>query len=89
MPKKKRIDPLPDEFSSYEEAARFWDRHDTMDYPGVFRTVKVVGRLRNRHYEIPVGPDVVKALQARARKRRRSLGHVTNDLLRKRLGVSG
>ena len=32
--KQKQIDPLPDEFSSYEEAAEFWDTHDTTDYPG-------------------------------------------------------
>lgn len=25
--KQKQIDPLPEEFSSYEEAAEFWDTH--------------------------------------------------------------
>jgi len=89
MAKKNRIDPIPDEFSSYDDAARFWDTHDTTDYPGVFRTVKVVSRLRNRHYEIPVAPDVVKALQEQARKQRATLGHVANELLRQRLRISG
>ena len=42
MPKTKRIDPIPTEFASYEEAAEFWDTHDTSDYPSAFRTGKVV-----------------------------------------------
>jgi hypothetical protein len=31
-----KLDPLPDEFSSYEEAADFWSEHDTADYPDAF-----------------------------------------------------
>jgi len=31
--KPKHIDPIPDEFARYEEAAEFWDTHDTADYP--------------------------------------------------------
>ncbi|MBI4164469.1 MAG: hypothetical protein HY508_01910 [Acidobacteria bacterium] len=85
MRKKNHIDPLPEEFATYEEAAKFWESHDTTDYPGVFRTVRVVGKLRNRHYEIPVAPDVVRLLQSRARKRRISLGHLASDLLRRQL----
>ena len=44
MPRKKPIDPIPEEFASYEEAAEFWDTHDTTDYPDAFRTV--VGAVR-------------------------------------------
>lgn len=85
MTKKKRIDPIPDEFASPEEAAHFWDSHDTTDYPHAFRTVRVVAELRNRRYEIPIGADVIKALEVRARKRGVTLGRIANDLLRRRL----
>ena len=88
MRRKNHIDALPEEFASYEAAARFWETHDTMDYPDAFRTVKVVGSLRNRHYEIPVAADLVRQLQMRARKKRVSLGHLANDLLRQRLRTS-
>jgi len=88
MPKKNRVEPIPDEFASYEEAGEFWDSHDTTDYPGAFRTVKVVSRFRNRHYEIPIALDVIKALQVQARKKRVSLGSVANDLLRQRLKIA-
>lgn len=32
----EQIDPIPEEFASYEEAAEFWDTHDTTDYPDDF-----------------------------------------------------
>ena len=50
--KPKAIDPIPEEFSSYEDAAEFWDTHDTTDYPANFETVAVNAEIRRRHYEI-------------------------------------
>ena len=85
MSRKKQIDPIPDEFKSAEEAAEFWDAHDTTRYPGAFRTVRVVAELRNRHYEIPIEADVVKTLEKRARKAGVSMGHLASDLLRRQL----
>ncbi len=89
MNKKKQVELIPDEFASLEEAAEFWDTHDTMKYPGAFRTVRVVAELRNRHYEIPIEADVVKSLEARARKEGLTLGHLASDLLRRQLSASG
>lgn len=85
MRKEKRIDPLPEEFPSYDAAAEFWDTHDTTDYPKSFLTVTVVSKLRNRRYEIPLAPDVVRALEKRARERGVTLGRLTSHLLRQRL----
>jgi hypothetical protein len=85
MRKQKQIDPIPDEFSSYEEAAEFWDTHDTSDYPDAFRTVEVKSELRQRHYEVEIDSDVVKKLRARARRKRVSLGNLASDLLRQQL----
>lgn len=44
--KNKHEDPIPEEFSSYEEAAEFWDTHDTMDYPDAFEEVEVHTELK-------------------------------------------
>ena len=88
MSKKKQIDPIPDDFATLEEAAEFWDTHDTNDYPRTFRTVRVVAELRNRHYEIPIDADVIKTLEARARKVGVTLGHLASDLLRRQLSAS-
>ena len=48
----EKPDELPEEFNSYEEAAEFWDTHDTTDYLDEFRTVEVKSELCNRHFEI-------------------------------------
>jgi hypothetical protein len=85
MRKKKPIDPIPEQFASYDEAAEFWDSHDTMDYPKAFRTVKVVSEFRNRHYEIPIDADVVIGLRERARKAGMPLGQFASQLLRREL----
>jgi hypothetical protein len=88
MGRKKQIDPIPDEFASPEQAAEFWDTHDTTQYRGAFRTVRVEAELRNRHYEIPIEADVVKTLEARARKAGVTLGYLASDLLRRQLSTS-
>jgi hypothetical protein len=85
MRRRKPIEAIPVEFSSYEEAADFWDTHDTTDYPRDFRTVKAVSELRTRHYEIEVEADVLRALRARARRSGLTLAHLANHLLRERL----
>jgi predicted transcriptional regulator len=51
MSKKKTVEPIPNKFNSYEEAADFWDTHNTTDYPNDFRTVKVTAELKRRRYE--------------------------------------
>ena len=85
MPKNKHVDPIPKEFASYEEAAEFWDTHDTTDYPEAFRTVKVSSEFRGRHYEIELEPDIARALRSRARRRGITAGRLASDLLRKQL----
>lgn len=88
MPTKKQIDPIPEEFSTYEEAAQFWDTHYTTDYPDAFRTVKVECELRRRHFEVEIDPDVIKVLRSRARRKGVSTGHLASNLLRQQLGES-
>lgn len=85
MPKKKQADPIPEEFASYEEAAEFWDAHDTTDYPDAFHTVKVYSEFRGRRYEIELEPDIVRELRSRARQRGMTAGRLASDLLRKQL----
>lgn len=85
MSKKKQVDPIPDEFPSYEQAAEFWDKHDTTHYPAEFRTVKVVSEFRNRHYEFPIDSDVAVRLQQRAKKAGVPPGRLASKLLRKEL----
>ncbi len=38
MPKK--IEEIPEKFKTYEEAGRFWDAHDSMDYEDILEEVE-------------------------------------------------
>jgi CopG antitoxin of type II toxin-antitoxin system len=82
----KRVDPIPDEFATYEDAAAFWDTHDTTDYPDAFQTVDVEEvALRQRRYEVEIDEDVVRMLQEQARKRALPISRLASDLLRQQL----
>jgi hypothetical protein len=85
MSKKKHVDPIPGEFVSYEEAAEFWDTHDTMDFPGAFQTVEVTTEFRSRHYEIELEEEVIRKLQAQAREKGVTVSRLASDLLREQL----
>src|SRR5215471_312657 len=46
MVNEKRIDPVPEHFGTYDEAAEFWETHDTTDYSELFHTVEEGARKR-------------------------------------------
>lgn len=85
MTRKKHIDPIPDEFASYEEAAEFWDTHDTTDYPDAFRTVNIETEFLGRYYEIEIAEDVVIVLRKRAQQLGVSVGDLASRILRQEL----
>ena len=82
---KKHVDPIPDEFASYEEAAAFWDTHDTTDYPEAFQTVEVEAKFRQRHYEVEIDEDLIKVLRERAQKRGVPVSRLVTDMLRQQI----
>lgn len=83
MPKKRHVDPIPEEFASYEEAAEFWDTHDPEDYPDAFRPVRYTIKLRRRLYEIEIDEDVFAMLCQQAQDTTPS--QLANTLLRQAL----
>jgi len=85
MTTKKKTDQIPEEFSSYEEAAEFWDNHDTTGYLQVSRPVKMVSEFRGRRYEIEIDESVAKVLRKEARQKGLTPSRLANDLLRQRL----
>ncbi len=81
----KKKDQLPDEFSSYEEAGKFWDIHDSTDYLEHMTPVEVDAHLDRRHFEIDVDEEVIRALEERALSEHISASKLANELLRKEL----
>ncbi|HGJ64577.1 TPA: hypothetical protein ENS27_04220 [bacterium] len=85
MPKKKQIDPIPDEFSGYEEAIDFWDEHDTTNYLDNFHAVKATTELKHRYFEIEIDEDLTDILRLQAHQKGISVNRLANNLLRQQV----
>ena len=83
--KDKQIDPLPDEFASYEEAVEFWDAHDTTDYLENFETVAVDAELKRRRFEVEVDEDLMEVLHAQAQQRGIAVNRLVSEMLREKI----
>jgi hypothetical protein len=83
--KQKQIDPLPEEFASYEEAGEFWDTHDTTDYPDAFETVAVESELLRRRYEVEIDEELMKVLADLAEKRGVAVSELVSGMLREKI----
>lgn len=89
MGKENRAtDPIPEEFSSLEQAAEFWDTHDTADYDDAFTDARIDVDLRGRRFEIAIDEDVMDRLRREARKTHLRPGRLASRLLRKELATS-
>jgi DNA-nicking Smr family endonuclease len=83
--KPKIIDPIPEEFASYEEAAEFWDTHDTTDYPDSFETVSVQAKLKSRRYEVEIDADLMSVLSKQAHSRGVKVSRLVSEMLREKV----
>ncbi len=83
--KSKQVDPLPDEFSSYEEAAEFWETHDTTDYPDSFETVAVQSELKRRRYEVEIDEELMNVLAELAQRRGVAVSELVSGMLREKI----
>jgi predicted HicB family RNase H-like nuclease len=84
--KLKPIDPIPEEFASYGEAAEFWDTHDTTDYLDSFETVPLEAELQRRHFEVEIDEDLMQVLHQQAQQRGVGVRQLVNEVLREKLG---
>ncbi len=83
--KQKQIDPLPEEFASYEEAAEFWDTHDTTDYLDSFETVVIEAELKRRRYEVEIDEELMKALTEQAQRRGIAVSQLVSEMLKEKI----
>ncbi len=67
--KRKKRDPLPEEFNSLEEAGEFWDTHSSADYEDYMKEVHFDVDLRNRAHDVRVTDDVLREIRKIARQR--------------------
>ncbi len=83
MPKK--LKQIPEEFKTYEEAAEFWDTHDSTDFMDTLEEVEVKVDLKKRHYLIELDKSTADLLQESARKKGKSPGYLASELLHEQL----
>ena len=83
--KQKQIDPIPEEFASFEQAAEFWDTHDTTDYPANFETVAVQSELKRRRYEVEIDEELMTTLASLAQSRGVGISELVSDMLREKI----
>ena len=65
---KRERDPIPESFNSLEEAAEFWDTHDTADYEDLMEEVEFEVDLRGSEYYYAISKDLVVKLRETARQ---------------------
>ncbi|MBU4077949.1 MAG: BrnA antitoxin family protein [Euryarchaeota archaeon] len=83
MPKK--LKKIPEEFKTYEEAADFWDTHDSTDYLNNLEEIEMEVDVQKRHFLLEVDMQIAKRLQESARKKGISASSLANELLYKQL----
>jgi hypothetical protein len=84
MDKNRTKDPLPETFSSLEEAAEFWDAHSLGDYWDETRPVDVEVRAVRRH-RVPVASELFQGLLEVSQREGVSVETLVNLWLAERL----
>ena len=83
--KQKRTTKTSQDFSSYEEAAEFWENHDTTDFLNEFETIEAEVSLKRRRYEVEIDADLMPQLAQQANKKGIAVKILVSELLREKL----
>ena len=85
---KSEQELLPKQFGTIDELVKFWETHDTEDYPEAWREVQFDVRIKQRKYpRIILEPGLAQELEQRARRQHVSLNELVNELLKQGLGL--
>jgi len=85
MSTKRRSDSIPETFKTYEEAANFWDEHDSADYKDALEAVEVDVNLSERHYIIQLDKETAEVLLDKAQASGVKPSQLASKLLHKTL----
>lgn len=79
---KNTRDPVPEEFSSIEQAADFWDTHDLTDYEDLWQQVQIQVRLDPTRLSIRLDPQLAEQIIVQAEAKHVSPGVFVNRILK-------
>ncbi|HJQ34513.1 MAG TPA: CopG family antitoxin [Pyrinomonadaceae bacterium] len=66
--KKQRV-PLPEHFNSLEDAAEFWDTHDSAEYEDLMADADFEVDIKKRTYLIPLDVELYRKVETIARRK--------------------
>ena len=81
----KDKDPIPERFSSAEEAGEFWDTHSAAGYWDEMEPVEMEFDIQKRVFMVPVDGQVYHRIKQQAEKEHRSVEQVVQTLLEREL----
>ena len=81
----KEIDPLPEEFTSEDEAEEFWSTHSITDYEEFLEPIDLEMDLKRRHFEIEIDQESFQALCASAKKHHKPVKQLASEILKEKL----
>lgn len=85
MTNTKKNDPLPDEFSSEEEAGEFWDTHSITDYEEYLEPVEFKADIKRRHFQIEVDEESFMAIRAHAKKQQKPAKELVSEIIKQKI----
>jgi len=84
----KSRDPLPEHFSSIEEAGEFWDSHSSADYEEYMRDAHFEVDLKRNVHEVRITNQLRREVRRRARQHGVAAETLVNLWLHEKLATS-
>jgi hypothetical protein len=81
----KHKTPIPQNFTTYEEAAEFWDTHSVSDYQEFLEPVEVKVDIKSRRFQIEIDEESFNALRRRATKQHKPVKDLASEILKQGL----
>ncbi|MGH9842541.1 MAG: CopG family antitoxin [Blastocatellia bacterium] len=86
--KKKKRDPLPEEFKSLEEAGEFWDTHSSADYEDYMQEVHFEVDLKRSVKEVRIADHVLREVRKIAHQQGLAAETLINLWLQEKVAAS-
>lgn len=83
--RRRRRDPIPEEFDSLEEFWKFWDTHSTEDYEDLMEDVEMTVNIRSGKIYCPIARDIVQDIRKEAERQGISTETLINVWLKEKI----
>ena len=86
MKPNTKVDPIPEHFTSIEEAVEFWDTHDTADYEAYLKEVPDANpNIKTITREVKFEPEVALKVAKLAKAKGVSFSELINFWVKEKL----